>query len=158
MTNHGGGSCCLAGSKWRGHLLFFNRPPNVGIIHWISPCDERIVHWNQSEPTADSRLLVTRTTYVKSWNPSDSANCCMLEALSPPRVIHWKVVCTELIMTPNRYIHCVSILNFGETKIMYRRKQSTHHRLRWSQTKGGLFNRGACSIHWSWRSQTKGIL
>ena len=42
-------------------------------------------------------------------------------------------------------IHYVSILNFGETKIMYRRKQSTrHHRLQWSQTKGGLFNRGAC--------------
>ena len=113
------GSCCLAGSKWRGHLLFFNRQPNVGIIHWISPCDERIVRWNQSEPTADSRLSVTRTTYVKSWNPSDSADCCMLGALSPPRVIHGKVVCTEPIMTPNgfnRYIHCVSIWILAKQK------------------------------------------
>ena len=47
-----------------------------------------IVRCNQSEPTADSRLSVTRNTDVKSWNPSDSADCCLLAALSAPRVIH----------------------------------------------------------------------
>ena len=109
------GSCCLVGSNWRCHLLL----PNVGIIHWISPCDERIIRWNPSKPTADGRLSVTRTTDVKSWNPSDSTDCCLLAALLPPRVTHGLVVCIELIMTPNgfnRYIHCVTILNLAKQK------------------------------------------
>ena len=83
-------SCYLAGSRWgwiHKCCLFFNRPSSVGIIHRISPCDEHIACWNQSEPTANGRQSVTHTNNAKTLNSSHGADCCGLGTLLPLRVL-----------------------------------------------------------------------